>query len=590
MYEKHETAELRRDALEVREEYRAGKDRALPSFFREHDLKKCRGKNSNKVLAPHQSDALRGLARWYAALSEAGTTSGGILALPTGAGKTFTAVRFLCDGPLSDGYKVLWLAHTHHLLEQAFYEFDSSMLGRVREPRSCLAVRVVSGTPGHFPPRDIRPSDDVLIATLQTVTHAHREKLETLLRFIDSAGGKLLVVFDEAHHSPAPSYRRLLIALRETGASALGLTATPTYSDEGKRGWLKKLFPAGILATARIEDLLAQGILARPIFESAKTAIVPDFEEPDYEKWIGSFRDIPEHIIEQLARNAERNSLIAKTYAADRKKYGKTIIFTDRWFQCEAIVEALAKYGVKAAAVYSHVDTSYRSVEARQRRTRDENAKVLARYRAGEIDVVVNVRMLTEGTDLPATQTVFLTRQTTSRILQAQMIGRALRGPKFSGTADAYIVSFIDDWQQAIPWAEYDPLIDEQTIDDEPVLAKRPPLQLISIELIKRLAQQMHAGSAGTFGPFQAFLPVGWYRVVFDACLPDSDEIESRDQLLLVFEDEQKGFTELIAALVKTIPKVFEEEYVVLEEQKDALEAWRFKFFTGAARARVPIG
>ena len=29
------------------------------------------------------------------------------------------AVRFLCEWPLSEGYKVLWLAHTHHLLEQA---------------------------------------------------------------------------------------------------------------------------------------------------------------------------------------------------------------------------------------------------------------------------------------------------------------------------------------------------------------------------------------------------------------------------------------------------------------------------------------
>ena len=66
--------------------------------------------------------------------------------------------------------------------------------------------------------------------------------------------------------------------------------------------------------------------------------------------------------------------------------------------------------------------------------------------------------MLTEGTDVPEAQTVFLTRQTTSRILLTQMVGRALRGPRFGGTPDAYIVSFIDDWKQRIHWATYDQL------------------------------------------------------------------------------------------------------------------------------------
>ena len=59
--------------------------------------------------------------KWFGKESEG--HKGGILVLPTGGGKTFTAVRFLCQGPLSKGYKVLWLAHTHHLLEQAYYSF-----------------------------------------------------------------------------------------------------------------------------------------------------------------------------------------------------------------------------------------------------------------------------------------------------------------------------------------------------------------------------------------------------------------------------------------------------------------------------------
>ncbi|WP_425265199.1 DEAD/DEAH box helicase family protein [Abditibacterium utsteinense] len=41
------------------------------------------------------------------------------MALPTGAGKTFVAARFLCRRAISQGYKVLWLAPTQDLLNQA---------------------------------------------------------------------------------------------------------------------------------------------------------------------------------------------------------------------------------------------------------------------------------------------------------------------------------------------------------------------------------------------------------------------------------------------------------------------------------------
>lgn len=554
------------------------------AFYANWPLKQCRATKSRNLPAPHQKAALGHLNKWFDSLS-GDKEQGGLLALPTGAGKTFTAVHFLCNGPLSDGYKVLWLAHTHHLLEQAFHCFSGEMLGHIREPRSMLKLRVVSGTPGHFPPRDIQATDDVVIATLQTITNAQREKLKPLRDFIAAAKGKLFVVFDEAHHAPAPSYRKLLVALQAKGAPVLGLTATPTYSDKTKEGWLKRLFPQGILAQARVAELIASGILAKPHFERMSTSVVPDFDEVDYQKWLGTYRDIPEEVIDHLARNAERNGFIASTYCQNRKKYGKTIIFTDRWYQCEAIVEALGKRGVKAGAVFSHVDAYGASVAQRKRRSRDENARALDRFRKGDIDVLVNVRMLTEGTDLPDAQTVMLTRQTTSQILLTQMVGRALRGPKFGGTTDAYIVSFIDQWQQSIRWAEYDPLADGQCGEEERPSPKRPPLQLISIELVKRLARQMDSGTNTTAEPFTALMPVGWFRVLFDACSAGGDEIEACDQLVMVFDDERKGFDGLIGALLKDPPDAFAHEAVTLDEHKAQLDSLRAKYFSGVARS-----
>ena len=554
-----------------------------PTYFADWTLKECRSAKVKKEPAPHQHEALAKMNKWYAGRS--GDADGGILVLPTGGGKTFTAVHFLCNGPLSDGYKVLWLAHTHHLLEQAFNAFSADVLGHIREPRQRLTIRVVSGTPGHYPPRDIKPSDGVVIGTLQTITNAHRDDLKQLQAFIDAAEGKLFVVFDEAHHSPAPSYRKLLMDLRAKGAPALGLTATPTYSDESRKGWLKKLFPQGILAQTPVGTLVASGVLAKPTFERAPTSVTPAFDDADYQKWLGTYRDVPEDVIDDLACNASRNGFIADTYANNRARYGKALIFTDRWYQCESIVEALKKRGVRADAVYSHVDAETASVEGRKKRDRDENAKALQRFRNGEVDVLVNVRMLTEGTDLPDAKTVFITRQTTSQILLTQMVGRALRGPKFGGTAQAFIVSFVDEWQQSIRWAEYDALIDGQADETTRDPAKRPPLQLISIELVKRLARQMDSGININSAPFTSLMPTGWYRVQYDACVSGQDEIETRDLLVMVFEDELAGFKAIIDSLSKSVPKAFENESLVLDEQKDFLDGLRDKHLANASRS-----
>lgn len=94
---------------------------ALGEWTREYDLNEARRHPSKRAEAAHQTQALAKLRAWYETAPS--PSAGGMLVLPTGGGKTFTAIRFLCRHPLSDGYKVLWLAHTHHLLEQAIDGF-----------------------------------------------------------------------------------------------------------------------------------------------------------------------------------------------------------------------------------------------------------------------------------------------------------------------------------------------------------------------------------------------------------------------------------------------------------------------------------
>lgn len=544
-------------------------------FFVQYDLSEARKLAPEREPVSHQSQALRKLRAWYDTECQ-----GGLLVLPTGGGKTFTAFRFLCEAPLSDGYKVLWLAHTHHLLEQAHNSIQHSV-SRITEPREALHVRVVSGTPGHFPVASIKKTDDIVIGTVQTIIKAVENNHKSLQSFLKSTDGKIFVVFDEAHHSPAPSYRRLIrhIQNRFQGSNLLGLTATPTYTDKSKRGWLKKLYDCGIVYQVSAQKLIAAGILAKPVYEEPSTHFQPEIDAREYEKWLSTNQDVPEKIIGQLAENKERNSFIVQTYLQSRKRYGKTLIFADRWYQCEYLREALEKRGVRAGVVYSKLDADAGTPELRNRRHRDENDKALQAFRNGKLDVLINVRMLTEGTDVPDVQSVFLTRQTTSQILMTQMVGRALRGPKFGGTDKAYIVAFIDDWQRLIKWADYGQ-ISGGVSDAKAEYGKRPPLQLLSIELVRRLARQMDGGINIESGPYLSRMPVGWYRVEYQNQLQGTDDIEPVQQLIMVFDDEYEDYRKFINDIGKQDLSQYESEGLQIAEMVVDIGKWQKAYFT----------
>ena len=561
-----------------------GLDDGTTRFVVRHDLRHARACRSLKAPAGFQGKAIGAVREWYD--KQTFPEAGGILVLPTGAGKTFAAMRFLAAAPLSDGYKVLWLAHTHHLLEQAYDTLRKDALGHIAEPRNELSVRVVSGAPGHWDLPTIQATDDVVIGTIGMLQKAWGEEHEALVSFIESARGKLFVVFDEAHHAPAPTYRRFVLSLRERCEQMylLGLTATPTHTDERKRGWLLKAFPQGIICQQTPRALMAQGVLAKPVSVEPKTDVTPDFDERQYRTWVGTNRDLPEDIIDRLAKNQKRNDYIVNWYVSHKEEYGKTLVFADRWDQCVYLREQLRTRGVRADAVYSHVDADPGSAEARNRQNRDGNARVLERFRQpNELDVLINIRMLTEGTDVPDVQTVFLTRQTTSQILMRQMVGRALRGPKFGGTEQAHIVSFVDDWKKLINWASYHKL--EEGLADPKIAeyGKRPPFQLISIELVRRLARQMDTGINIAPGPYTSLLPVGWYRVEYESSAEGTDEREIVRQLVMVFENDVDGFSALIDHLLANPQDdallKCQEPDCKLQDIEAATDEWISRFF-----------
>src|SRR5690606_25778054 len=89
--------------------------------------------------------------------------------------------------------------------------------------------------------------------------------------------------------------------------------------------------------------------------------------------------------------------------------------------------------------------------------TRKDAHHVMERYRAQKTpQVLINAEMLTEGFDAPHTRTVFIARPTRSESLVMQMVGRALRGRIAGGNEKAFLVTFLDTWNQfSVIDAEY---------------------------------------------------------------------------------------------------------------------------------------
>ena len=393
-------------------------------------------KQTRRARSPyeHQRAAWQRLDAHLGEAKETGVFKG-VLVMPTGSGKTETAVNWLLRRWVNEGGRVLWLAHREELLRQAartFYQ-QSGLVSR----RDSLRIRIVSTRHCRF--YQVDPADDVICCSVNSLARAGVEAKRLL------SDKKLFVVIDEAHHAPAKSYRDAIHALEAAGSHRLlGLTATPTRTAERERPELSKLFGQRTLFQVSASELIAQELLARPIPINVKTAINGEQQmtAEDF-KHLVDFHEPSAEMLARLGQSAPRNALIAKQYVANKDKYGKTLVFTTDVLGAAQLTHELREQGTNAEYV-----ASYRPDLKEGERV--DAREILERFRDPKsgLDVLVNVEMLTEGIDLPMTRTVFLARPTSSEVLLRQMIGRALRGPKAGGNKEAFIVSFEDHWSQ----------------------------------------------------------------------------------------------------------------------------------------------
>jgi ATP-dependent helicase IRC3 len=238
----------------------------------------------------------------------------------------------------------------------------------------------------------------ITVATVQTLSSERR--LQQLLVH----GAIDYLVTDEAHHSNATSYLALVAKLRAANPNLkhLGVTATPLRADGDG---LSKVFQH-CSHKVSIKD----GVKGRYLVPVKALAISTKISLRGVKSAQGDF------VQSQLKHVFETDNcldLVVAThqkYAAERQ----AICFTVSVDGAHTLAEKFNEVGISSAAIDGTT-------------AKEERKRVLRAFQAGEIKVLCNCMVLTEGFDAPAINAVHMVRPTKSDSLYVQCIGRGLR-------------------------------------------------------------------------------------------------------------------------------------------------------------------
>lgn len=507
-----------------------------------------------RVLYEHQIEAMKKLD-----MINKKETFKTLLVLPTGGGKTLTAAYWLLKNAVDKGYKVLWIAHRHLLLEQAAEAFSlNAYTKNMMINSTTFNYRIISGK--HDKPIHIKNNDNVLFASKDSITHG----IEYLKDWLD--GENVYLVIDEAHHAVARSYRKIIDYVFDNSKSTklLGLTATPFRTSDEEAGALKQIFDDDIVYKTDLETLIKKEILAKPICREFNTEINLGSDIGlKAMKSIENLDILPEDIATEIAQSSNRNNFIVKKYFEDYEKYGPTLVFAVNLNHAVTLNALFNSYGKKYGIKSDFIISSVRDMITGVSISNEDNNRKIEMYRKGDIQVLINVNILTEGTDLPKTHTVFLTRPTVSTVLMTQMIGRALRGVRAGGTKEAYIVSFIDNWNDKIAWVNPETLTTEgYEANDNDVEYKKKNIRLIALSKIEEfalMADETVDTSLMDSIPAIERIPLGMYTFTF-LDNEDGNSMERHHQIL-VYNSTKPAYDELI----RTLPDIFEQHKITKE-------------------------
>ena len=300
--------------------------------------------------------------------------------MPTGTGKTYllTAVidSFVNGNPME---KVWIVAHRRELVSQ----IDET----VRKFHSYFASSTSS-----------------LLSSVKAMS------IQWLMRHYDEIEEEPgMIVIDEAHHALAKTYKEMWE--RFPNAKFLGLTATPCRLN-GKgftdlfdvlvQSWsVPEFISKGRLATYDFVSIKSDGVTQRLIDSLQKRGADGDYQNKEMDMLLNK-----KPSIERLYQSLEE-------FGKDRKG----IVYAINISHAQKITKLYQEHGVKAIAIDSKTPATERQQD-------------IEAFKKGDIQVLVNVDIFSEGFDCPDVEFVQLARPTLSLAKYLQMVGRGLRVAK----------------------------------------------------------------------------------------------------------------------------------------------------------------
>lgn len=324
-----------------------------------------------------------------------------LIVLPTGGGKTviFLAVidEWLQRNP---DHRVLVLAHRNELVMQPERRMQA-MFGHAYQ----CGVISASGKRADY---------------ASQVTFAMKDTLASpkcMAKYL-AYGVPQLIITDEAHHAVAATYQKIYTVIRGANPSVvhLGVTATPERGDGLGFGEVFTTSPnhaSGACFVKLLREMIAEGWLASPKWLVVKTGVS-----------LAGVKATKHDYIQAQLKDAFETDFVLDAVVANHIKHtpnAKALCFTVSVNGATRLADKFVAAGYNANAIYGETEQSDRDV-------------ILRKFNTGEVPIVTNCAVLTEGFDEPSIEVIHLVRPTKSIGLYLQMIGRGLR-PKAGGAA-----------------------------------------------------------------------------------------------------------------------------------------------------------
>lgn len=308
-----------------------------------------------------------------------------LIVLPTGLGKTvqFAGLPDLLE--LQQPDVMLVVAHREELVTQAQEKI------RRLNPGKWVEIEKAE--------RRASPMADVVVGSIQSLQNARLDDF-----FARFHGRVRVAVFDESHHATSSTWMRVIDRLfrERSDALLLGFTATPSRADGVGLGAVFQK----IVFHRDIRWAINEGYLVPPSAWRIDSSTSLDSVKT-------RAGDYAQNELARAVDDDKRNDLIVSAYL-ERTPGQKAIAFTVSVEHAYHLAQRFLAAGVPAA--FASGETP-----------KEQRREIIERFKAGDVRVLCNCALWTEGFDEPSAAVMIAGRPTKSTGLYTQMAGRVFR-------------------------------------------------------------------------------------------------------------------------------------------------------------------